>query len=47
LDSHVPSSLAYMEQGFLLAVGSTSQELEFIPIAHLTDQALFSRCHVI
>ena len=46
LDTHVPSSLAYTGNGFLLAIGGTTEELEFIPVDHLTDGALFEHCHL-
>ena len=46
LDTHVPSSLAYTDNGFLLAIGGTSAELEFLPVEHLTDEALFEHCRL-
>jgi hypothetical protein len=44
LQSHIPSSLALTDNGFLLAVVNTHSELDFLPIQQLTDDALFKQC---
>lgn len=44
LSTHVPSSLAHNGDGFLLAVGTAYDELEFLPVAHLSDDVLFAHC---